>query len=241
MRQRYMLIQKCTALRSTMYLLQPTLEKQHSLAQKYPSVVFLSRMVKSILVRPKYCLCNEELDATVYCIHRLNMELDLHVHSCTHWLRPRNPPPPIPRIWAHIRGRYWSAKTDDISLWPPWLHYFTGVRLCWPVSERRREWEWGRGQVAVSVHDGWERWDGVMGWHWAVWYRGWPHSSITEIPWEGITSYIAQLTSPPPPSPPPILRVLGKQIYLSIPSHRLSPQSKELTRGPPELVQHFRL
>ncbi len=32
--------------------------------------------------------------------HRLNIELDLqslfglHVHSCTHWLRPRNPPPP---------------------------------------------------------------------------------------------------------------------------------------------------
>ncbi len=29
------------------------------------------------------------------------------------------PPPPSPRIWAHIRGRYWSAKIDDISLWPP--------------------------------------------------------------------------------------------------------------------------
>jgi hypothetical protein len=54
-------------------------------------------------------------------IHILYMELDLqslfglHVHSCTHWLRPRNPPP---RIWAHIRGRYWSAKID-ISLSPP--------------------------------------------------------------------------------------------------------------------------
>jgi hypothetical protein len=23
--------------------------------------------------------------------------------------------PPSPRIWAHIRGRYWSAKIDDIS------------------------------------------------------------------------------------------------------------------------------
>jgi hypothetical protein len=49
--------------------------------------------------------------------HRLNMKLDLqnlfglHVHSFTHWLRP-----PTPRIWAHIRGRYWSAKIDDISL-----------------------------------------------------------------------------------------------------------------------------
>ncbi len=38
------------------------------------------------------------------------------VYSCTHWLRPRNSPPPPTRIWAHIRGLYWSAKTDDISL-----------------------------------------------------------------------------------------------------------------------------
>ncbi len=56
--------------------------------------------------------------------HRLNMEFDLHslfglqIHICTHWLRPRNPPPP--RIWAHIRGRYWSAiKIDDIFKWTP--------------------------------------------------------------------------------------------------------------------------
>jgi hypothetical protein len=26
--------------------------------------------------------------------------------------------PPSPRIRAHIRGRYWSAKIDDISLQP---------------------------------------------------------------------------------------------------------------------------
>jgi hypothetical protein len=24
--------------------------------------------------------------------------------------------PPSPRIWAHIRGRYWSARIDDTSL-----------------------------------------------------------------------------------------------------------------------------
>jgi hypothetical protein len=39
----------------------------------------------------------------------------LHVHSCSHWLRPS----PIPRIWAHKRGRYWSAKIDRISFGPP--------------------------------------------------------------------------------------------------------------------------
>ena len=27
--------------------------------------------------------------------------------------------PPSPRMWAHIRGRYWSIKIDDISLQPP--------------------------------------------------------------------------------------------------------------------------
>jgi hypothetical protein len=55
----------------------------------------------------------------------MNMELDLQslfglqVFSCTHWLRPRNS---LSLIWAHIRGRYWSAKIDDISLWPPLIH-----------------------------------------------------------------------------------------------------------------------
>jgi hypothetical protein len=129
--------------------------------------------------------------------HILNMELDLqsssglHVHSCTHWLRPRIslPPPHLgsytwallvsqdrrhhfvtswhrlnmevdfqslfwapchvmstavligwdpatlslpPRIWAHIRGRYWSAKTVDISLWPCYISIGPGSRpLYW--------------------------------------------------------------------------------------------------------------
>jgi hypothetical protein len=40
--------------------------------------------------------------------HRLIMELDLrslfglHVHSYTHWLRPRNPPPPY--VGSHMRA-----------------------------------------------------------------------------------------------------------------------------------------
>ncbi len=28
-----------------------------------------------------------------------------------------------PHIWAHTRERYWSAKIDDISLWPPEVAY----------------------------------------------------------------------------------------------------------------------
>ncbi len=41
--------------------------------------------------------------------HKLNMKLDLYVHS---W------DPATPSVWDLIRGRYWSAKIDDISLWP---------------------------------------------------------------------------------------------------------------------------
>jgi predicted RNase H-like nuclease (RuvC/YqgF family) len=58
--------------------------------------------------------------------HRLNIEVDLQclfwlnvtcdVHSRTHWLETQQfPPPPSPRIWSRIGGRYWSAKLDDIS------------------------------------------------------------------------------------------------------------------------------
>jgi hypothetical protein len=58
-------------------------------------------------------------DPVFHDIHRLNIELDLqslfglHVHSCTHWLKHRNLPPPP---FVLIRGRFWSAKIDDISL-----------------------------------------------------------------------------------------------------------------------------
>ncbi len=40
----------------------------------------------------------------------------LHVHSRTHWLRPRTPPPPSPAFGLKYEGAIWSAKIDDISL-----------------------------------------------------------------------------------------------------------------------------
>jgi hypothetical protein len=39
-----------------------------------------------------------------------------YVHSCSHWLRPRSPPPPA--FGLICEGLYWSAKIDDISLIP---------------------------------------------------------------------------------------------------------------------------
>ncbi len=53
----------------------------------------------------------------IYQYHRLKMELDLHSLFgllCTNVLIcwDPQPPPPTPRIWAHIRGRCWSAKID---------------------------------------------------------------------------------------------------------------------------------
>jgi hypothetical protein len=77
-----------------------------------------------------------------YC-HRPSMELDLqswfglHVilcmhtlHSCIYSLAETPQLPPTPCVWAHLRGRYWSAKIDDISLWPP-------------AVQQLLSWSWG--------------------------------------------------------------------------------------------------
>ncbi len=37
------------------------------------------------------------------------------------------PPPPIPRIGAHLRGRYWSVKIDDIIFITLWFWFY----VCW--------------------------------------------------------------------------------------------------------------
>ncbi len=53
---------------------------------------------------------------------RLNMEVNLQSFFWAvqlHSLAETPQLPPSPRIWAHIRGRYWSSKIDDISLCNP--------------------------------------------------------------------------------------------------------------------------
>jgi hypothetical protein len=50
--------------------------------------------------------------------HRLNMELDLqslfgaHVHSSTHWLRPRNPPASEP-VFLNVYGAQESIPRNE--------------------------------------------------------------------------------------------------------------------------------
>jgi hypothetical protein len=65
-------------------------------------------------------------------LHRLNMEIakvsfGLHVHNCTHWLRPsrepRDPTPPPPLFGLMYEG----AMVDDISLWPLYIKYVTQI------------------------------------------------------------------------------------------------------------------
>ncbi len=48
-----------------------------------------------------------EVDSKVYL-----GSMSCEVHSCTHWLRPRNPP----AFGLVYDGLYLSAKIDDISL-----------------------------------------------------------------------------------------------------------------------------
>ncbi len=64
--------------------------------------------------------------------HKLNLELDpsLFGRTAAHMYSLAETPPPPPQIWAHIRGGYWSAKINDISLWPlPLSATFTNCGL----------------------------------------------------------------------------------------------------------------
>jgi len=71
----------------------------------------IARMIREVMVAAH--LKKEKINAANVKVnkstpYRLNMELDLqslvwiHVHSCTHWLRPRNLPPPSPLAFGLI-------------------------------------------------------------------------------------------------------------------------------------------
>jgi hypothetical protein len=58
------------------------------------------------------------------CHLRLNVELELkslfglHVHSCTHWPRPRNPPPPHPHLGSYTRALLVSQDRRHLFVTP---------------------------------------------------------------------------------------------------------------------------
>jgi hypothetical protein len=75
----------------------------------------------------KYLYTHHLHHANVECLPLLKLNIELNPHSlfgllCTAVLigwGPANPPPPIPpHLGSYTRG-CWSAKIDDISLWPP--------------------------------------------------------------------------------------------------------------------------
>jgi hypothetical protein len=61
------------------------------------------------------------------------------VHSCTHWLRPRNSPSP-PAFGLIYEGAYWSAKIDVTSLCnpltPPLHHLPANIGKASPAGQR---------------------------------------------------------------------------------------------------------
>ncbi len=84
------------------------------------SCVFLlgGALLTGIAFRPQEVCVSSEL-------FRLNMEVDLQgfflgsmsrdVHSCIHWLRPRNSPPvPAFGLAVALRGRYWASLCNPL-------------------------------------------------------------------------------------------------------------------------------
>jgi hypothetical protein len=49
----------------------------------------------------------------------------------------QTPPPPTPRIWVNIRGRYWSAKIDDpLGLL---LDAITPLNVCFSCTKKVKQ------------------------------------------------------------------------------------------------------
>ncbi len=74
--------------------------------------------------------------------HWLSMEIDLqslfgfHVHSCTHWLRPRNHPTPLPPPHPHLGSctRALLISLDRQKFWLTWKTVIVTYISCLPVQ-----------------------------------------------------------------------------------------------------------
>jgi hypothetical protein len=77
------------------------------------------------------------------CLFGLHVTWSVHLYSLAEAPQAAIPPPPPPALGlVCIRGRYWSAKIDDISVKPPeephhnlWLHHLMeNGGVCWLES-----------------------------------------------------------------------------------------------------------
>ncbi len=85
--------------------------------------------VAAMLVASKY----EEIYAPEVRVHRLNTEVDVTWCAQLSSLAETPQPSPPPAFGLVLRGRYWSAKIDDISLYrsPLWESIFRVVDPHW--------------------------------------------------------------------------------------------------------------
>jgi hypothetical protein len=89
--------------------------------KKTSSIFLLFEMPCDSIYNVFSCLYENSYKCLQAIQHRLNMELDLQSLfglPCAAVLISYKTQHPPPRIWAHIRGRYWSAEIDNIFLCP---------------------------------------------------------------------------------------------------------------------------
>ncbi len=110
-----------------------------SLYTRKPPIIFSRFQIISLVYCTWFLKCKIWGQQLSYCkqlthrliikhlYHRLIMELDLqsvfglHVHSCTHWLRPNTP---TPRIWAHTMALLVSQDRRHHNFDPLFVYYF---------------------------------------------------------------------------------------------------------------------
>ncbi len=78
------------------------------------------RLMKMWTVKQKAVICSHYFLSPFFCLPR-QVEYGIWAPCAQLYSLAETPKThlPSPGIWAYIRGRYWSAKRDDISLWPP--------------------------------------------------------------------------------------------------------------------------
>ncbi len=110
---------------------------QHTLAHRknYNRTTFFINFSFPIVLYVRFpnSIDKHKFIGRTHMLNTVGMELDLqslfglHVHSCTHWLRPRNPPPPPPtrHLGSYTRALFVSQDRGHIFV-TPWSQSFAG-------------------------------------------------------------------------------------------------------------------